>query len=411
MIDQVIIVVALSVLLLAAVIAYQLYRQIGAGTEQKSLAEIDNIDTLADWPPQATRIFSTSERNAYDLLVKALPNYTILGQVPLSRFIKVTSRHSYSQWLKRVGNHCVDLIVADNLSRVIAVIEIQSEKSPDTSTRKKARVARVLEAVRISVFEWIDGEFPSISEIRTLFRVPDPEFEALGATDVADQLPFSEQDPENVNFYIATEPLSDFSSPPDEAQATSESGTEMVFDNMEFPADAVDQLIPEGHSDKTIGHAAWSSIDLDLPDFFPSEISNVSDSTNPETSSSVTSHSYANSLTEEPASASSTDMLANAWLHNERQMVLFENMVHEETKGLLSPEALLTPSSTTTLKPAESLDLPSTASYIDLKSQPVPLSETVAVLNKKTDMEGHLDKKKMEASQPIHHRHPSTNAA
>ncbi|MDE2094026.1 MAG: hypothetical protein KGI87_09260, partial [Burkholderiales bacterium] len=44
--------------------------------------EIDRIDTLIGWPPQATRVLTTQERVAFATLVNALPEYMILAQVP-----------------------------------------------------------------------------------------------------------------------------------------------------------------------------------------------------------------------------------------------------------------------------------------------------------------------------------------
>ena len=45
-----------------------------------------------------------AERRAYDLLRKALPGYLVLAQVPLARFMRVPTRHSYAEWMQRVGS-------------------------------------------------------------------------------------------------------------------------------------------------------------------------------------------------------------------------------------------------------------------------------------------------------------------
>ena len=54
--------------------------------------------------PTATRILTTAERQAYGTLERALPGYMILAQVPLARFLKVPTRHSYAEWLRRAGH-------------------------------------------------------------------------------------------------------------------------------------------------------------------------------------------------------------------------------------------------------------------------------------------------------------------
>ena len=57
---------------------------------------------------------------------KAMPRQLVLAQVPLARFISVPTRHSYSDWLTRVGRLTVDLLVCDKSSRVVAVVDIRT---------------------------------------------------------------------------------------------------------------------------------------------------------------------------------------------------------------------------------------------------------------------------------------------
>lgn len=125
-----------------------------------------SLDTVADWPPEAVRVFSMNERQAFELLQRALPGYLVLGQVPLSRFIRVPGRHSYAAWLQRVGSLSADLIVCDSGSRVLAVIDIRAAEESARARRRHERMARVLRAARIRVHEWREGELPSVAEVR-----------------------------------------------------------------------------------------------------------------------------------------------------------------------------------------------------------------------------------------------------
>ena len=84
-------------------------------------APSDRVDTVAGWPPQPTRLLSSSERVAFSTLVRALPEYIVLAQVPLSRFLSVPKRNSYADWLRRVGYQCVDFAVCDMNAQVVAV--------------------------------------------------------------------------------------------------------------------------------------------------------------------------------------------------------------------------------------------------------------------------------------------------
>lgn len=122
----------------------------------------DQLDTLIDWEPVATRVLNTHEREAWHVLRKALPDHMVLGQVPVARFIKVPTRNPYSEWLRRVGSLCADLVVCDAQSQVIAVVEVRqpASKENERARRRHARMDRVLDAARIPVHVWLEGALP-----------------------------------------------------------------------------------------------------------------------------------------------------------------------------------------------------------------------------------------------------------
>ncbi len=151
----------LTLLLVAAWIALRLRSR-----QQARRSRRDALDTVADWPPEAARVLSITERQAYDLLKRAMPGYLILGQVPLARFVRVPTRHSYSDWLQRVGSLSADLLICDGGSRVLAVIDIRSAEETPRSRRRHERMARVLRAANIRVHEWREGQLPSVTEVR-----------------------------------------------------------------------------------------------------------------------------------------------------------------------------------------------------------------------------------------------------
>lgn len=124
------------------------------------------LDTVADWPPEAARVLSIREREAYDLLKRAMPGYLVLGQVPLSRFVRVPACHSYGDWLQRVGSLSADLLICDSGSRVLAVIDIRNPEESARSNSRHERMARVLLAAKIPVHEWREGQLPSVGEVR-----------------------------------------------------------------------------------------------------------------------------------------------------------------------------------------------------------------------------------------------------
>lgn len=133
-----------------------------------SLAAADRLDTLLGWPPEATRVLRTSERVAYTTLRLALPKYMILAQVPISRFINVPKRNSYAEWMRRLGNQCVDLLVCDVTSQVVAVVELRPPEAQmsERVRRRLERVARVLKSVNIPLHVWNEDALPSVDAAR-----------------------------------------------------------------------------------------------------------------------------------------------------------------------------------------------------------------------------------------------------
>jgi Protein of unknown function (DUF2726) len=135
----------------------------------------ESSDTLMHWHPQATRIMTTPERKAYAALRAGLPEHIILAQVPLARFLKVPTRHSYSEWLRRVGVMCADLVVCDSVSQVIAVVDIRAPESQENDRAKErhARMDRVLKAAEIPLHIWREDALPnSIGARNAILKMP-----------------------------------------------------------------------------------------------------------------------------------------------------------------------------------------------------------------------------------------------
>jgi Protein of unknown function (DUF2726) len=125
------------------------------------------LDTVAAWPPQAVRVLTVTERQAYDLLRRALPGFLVLAQVPLSRFLRVPTRNSYTEWVQRVGLISADLLLCDSGSRVLAVIDIRAAGETPRANRRHERMVRVLKSAGIPVITWQEGALPSLAEVRT----------------------------------------------------------------------------------------------------------------------------------------------------------------------------------------------------------------------------------------------------
>lgn len=163
----------------------------------------ERLDTLIGWPPQPAPILRASERLAYTTLKLALPGYMILAQVPIARFISVPKRSSYAEWMRRLGSHCVDLVVCDVTSQVIAVVELRSLdlQISEGLRRRLDRVARALAAVGVPLHVWNPDALPSIEAARASIAPKSPAVAAeLAARKAAAQ---ATTDPTNVRMPFA----------------------------------------------------------------------------------------------------------------------------------------------------------------------------------------------------------------
>jgi len=156
-------VLLLIALVVAAIVGYVLFRRRRQGNASDAGAprENDDLDTVAAWPPEVTRLLTGGERTAHETLVKALPECMIFSQVPLARFIRVPRRYSYAEWLTRVGHLSVDFLICDRASLVIGAVSLQATQESERAVRRRARMTRVLKAAGVKVFVWREQSIPT----------------------------------------------------------------------------------------------------------------------------------------------------------------------------------------------------------------------------------------------------------
>lgn len=183
-------ILAALVVVVAAALWWLLRRGRVADSSERSGGSFDGLDTLQAWQPTPTRVLTAQERLAYAVLVKALPDYIVLAQVPLSRFLKVPTRNSYAEWLARVGSLCADLLVCDHSSQVIAVVDVrmQPHQASERNRRRHERIRRVLKAAGIPLHVWYENALPTPEEVREAIAPPVPD-EALAAASPATRRP------------------------------------------------------------------------------------------------------------------------------------------------------------------------------------------------------------------------------
>lgn len=153
---------------IALLVASSLWRRHRRAAPRSASAD-ETLDTVQAWPPQAVRVMTLGERQAYEILRRSLPGHVVLAQVPLSRFISVPTRFPYAQWLQRAGRLGVDLLVCDFSSRAVAAVEVRTSDESVRSAKRHQRLVEVLRAAGVTVYEWNEDHLPSVSEARALF--------------------------------------------------------------------------------------------------------------------------------------------------------------------------------------------------------------------------------------------------
>jgi hypothetical protein len=118
--------------------------------------------------PQAARVMTVSENEAFALLERALPGFRVLAQVPLARFLRGPAGGDAAEWQRRIGGLSADLLVCDPTSRVLAVIDVRAAAESERSSRRHDRLLRVLRAAGVSVYAWREDMLPSVEQVRAL---------------------------------------------------------------------------------------------------------------------------------------------------------------------------------------------------------------------------------------------------
>ena len=172
--------IALALGALALLVAWWWLRRNNTAQPAQNSAPSDRVDTIAGWPPTPTRVLTSRERVAFSTLVRALPEYMVLAQVPLARFLSVPKRNSYADWLRRVGYQCVDFAVCDMAAQVIAVVELQDEGGAPSERAKKrmSRMSRSLQAASIPLLVWRNDALPSVAAARAAILPKPPPIAA-----------------------------------------------------------------------------------------------------------------------------------------------------------------------------------------------------------------------------------------
>ena len=123
-----------------------------------------------EWDLAARPVFSADERRVYRTLREALPHYVLLSKLPLVRFCQPTDPNDVRYWYDLLGNSHVSFAICSANGRVLAAIDLDSERN---SSRRVAQMKQAaLGACRVRYLRCAVDHLPSVAELQLLVPTP-----------------------------------------------------------------------------------------------------------------------------------------------------------------------------------------------------------------------------------------------
>lgn len=139
-----------------------------------------------EWALSPRPVFNSDERRVYRLLREALPHHAVLAKLPLIRFCQATDPAQTRDWYELLGTLHVTFVVCSANGRVLAAIDLDTERS---SSRRAMQIKQsVLGACRVRYLRCPVDNPPTIAELQLL--VPQSGLSARGP--LATPRPFSQ---------------------------------------------------------------------------------------------------------------------------------------------------------------------------------------------------------------------------
>ncbi|MFC5475888.1 DUF2726 domain-containing protein [Paraherbaspirillum soli] len=114
---------------------------------------------------------SDNEQVMYRRLINALPDYTVLAQVDVSRCLGAKNATA----LNDIGAKNLDFVICNRSGEAIAVVEIGDKSHGNKALEKKEEMKnKVLKKVGIDIVRWRAGTLPSEADIQARFILLDP---------------------------------------------------------------------------------------------------------------------------------------------------------------------------------------------------------------------------------------------
>lgn len=137
-----------------------------------------------EWTLTARPVFTSDERRVYRQLREALPHHIVLSKLPLVRFCQPTDPQQVRYWYELLGSIHVGFAVCSANGRVLAAIDIDTERG--NSRRALQIKQKVLAACRVRYLRCPVDHLPSVPELQLLVPQQMPAARApLAASPVA----------------------------------------------------------------------------------------------------------------------------------------------------------------------------------------------------------------------------------
>ncbi len=119
-----------------------------------------------EWALSARPVFSTDERRVYKLISEALPHHVILSKLPLVRFCQPNDPAEVRYWYELLGSINVTFAVCSANGRVLAAIDLDTDRS---NSRRTLQIKQsVLGACRVRYLRCPVDSLPSAGELQLL---------------------------------------------------------------------------------------------------------------------------------------------------------------------------------------------------------------------------------------------------
>lgn len=162
--------------LLLVLAALQLKRRLSGKSGDRPAGQADRGarreagDLLSKYRPVAVRVLTGAEREALELVRRALPERVVMAQVPLVRYLRVEDKRVEDDWLRSLSILSADILVCDASSRPLLAIDVHPTNMPARAMERHERMKRVLESVGVEVLVWQDGKLPDLEQARATLR-------------------------------------------------------------------------------------------------------------------------------------------------------------------------------------------------------------------------------------------------